>query len=407
MGSSQNVSRLDTRQQYFHLIDKRKRRYARQNSLHLSFSLLVGPTQDWKQPVLSALAGTDAECHWAYWPGDIRRLVWEWNVGKDVKWRSNVLWFDYLVASNSGFQPANANDEQSASISPLFRSNMHAKSLLDYLREHFCYKNIHSNAISALIHTFAASFERFYIDTAAKWRETEAQLAVDIVEMQDFERVAGEIKCFVEVAVVAFQSYYGGEEFGRMIKERAVDARELIIEEIMRTRVYDTMLCIYAAANHSKEAVYMQKVKEMWGLSCADLGINPLFCIDSNESAGYRPAIEALREITAATSPMSKMNIVILTTRKLCECVDEHWKESPTVAAEHLVINADQILSIFTYLVVKARVRNLMAHVAMVIEFVKQDVQHGPFGYYLATLEAAIEHVLIYPTDGSTASTNP
>lgn len=398
MGSSQNVSSLSTRQQYLHLIDKRKRRYARQNSLHLSISLLVGSTQDWKQPVVCALLAASSQCSWAYWPGDLRRLVWEWNVGEDFKWRSNVLWFDYLKTSKTGLQPEKAIDCHSVSISPLFRSNMHAKSLLDYLHSHLSYLNLHSNAIAALIHTFAESFERFYLDTAAKWREAEAELAVDIVEMEDFRRVLREVWCFVEVAVVAFEGYYGGEEFGRLVKTRAVDSRELIIEEVMKTRVHSTLLRIYEAANASRESLYQQKLKDLSGLTCTDLGISPLFCLDSG---GYQSAIEALREVAAVTGPMAKMTQVMVTTRRLCECVDLRWKDCP-VPADRLVINADQILSIFTYIVVKARVRNLMAQVAMIVEFVKQDVQQGPYGYYLATLEAAIEHVLVYSSDGST-----
>ena len=355
---------------------------------------------------MCALLAADSQCSWAYWPADLRRLVWEWNVGKDSKWRSNVLWFDYFKASKGGLQPENTLDSGSASISPLFRSNMHAKSLLDYLHSHLSYLNTHTNAISALIHTFAESFERFYLDTAAKWREAEAELAVDIVEMEDFRRVVREIRCFVEVAAVAFESYYGGEEFGRLVKDRAVDSRELIVEEIMKTRVHDTLLRIYEAANASKEALYQQKLKDLANLTGRDLGIDPIFCLDSAISAGYRGAIDALRELATVTGPLAKMSQVIATTRRLCECVDLHWKDS-NVPADRLVINADQILSIFTYIVVKARVRNLMAQVAMIVEFVKRDVQQGPFGYYLATLEAAIEHVLVYPSNGSAASTNP
>lgn len=385
MGSSQNVSPLSTRQQYLRLIDKRKRRYARQNSLHLSISLLVGSTQDWKQPVARALLAASSQCSWAYWPSDLRRLVWDWNAGQDSKWRSNVLWFDYLKASKSEFHPEKA------------------KSLLDYLRSHLSYLNLHTNAIAALIHGFAGSFERFYVDTAAMWREGEAELAVDIMEMEDFRRVLREILCFVEVAAVAFEGYYGGEEFGRLVKSRAVDSRELILEEIMKTRVHSTLLRIYEAANASREALYLQKLKDLSDLTCADLGISPLFCLDT---AGYQSAIEALRELAAVTGPMAKMTQVMVTTRRLCECVDLRWKDCP-VPADRLVINADQILSIFTYIVVKARVRNLMAQVAMIVEFVKPDVQQGPIGYYLATLEAAIEHVLIYPSNGSAASTNP
>lgn len=396
MGNSQDIPNQSARQQYLQLLEKRKHRYARQNTLHLSIS----PLKDWKRPIISALETSETEYIWAYWPLDLRKLVWEWNYSNDSKWRSNMLWFDYLnthkTTTNTEIQP------QNRLISPLFSTDMQAKSLLDYIRSHICYKNKHSNVISGLICAFAESFQRFYTDVAGGKEE---ELAVDIVEMADFRRVICEIKRFVEVLLVSFESYYGGEELGQLIKRRAVDIVAVLTDEVMHTGVYHTLLRIYSAANAEKETRYQQKIKENALISCEEMGISYYFCIDSNpESEGYTPAIDLLRTLTAVTSPLAKLEIVIKTTKKLCECVDLYWT-GRDVQAEQLVINADMILSIFSYIVVKARVRNLMGHVALMVEFVKEDVQNGPFGYYLATLEAAVEHICVFPSSHSNAST--
>ena len=60
---------------------------------------------------------------------------------------------------------------------------------------------------------------------------------------------------------------------------------------------------------------------------------------------------------------------------------------------ENLVIDADQILSIFLYIVIKAKVMNLKGHVNLIYDFGRKIIQNGQMGYYVTTIEACILQV--------------
>ena len=59
-----------------------------------------------------------------------------------------------------------------------------------------------------------------------------------------------------------------------------------------------------------------------------------------------------------------------------------------------MVINADQILSVFIYIVLQARIANFNSHVRLINEFVSKEVLTGNGGFYAATTAASLEHIL-------------
>ena len=66
---------------------------------------------------------------------------------------------------------------------------------------------------------------------------------------------------------------------------------------------------------------------------------------------------------------------------------------------ENLIIDADQILSIFLYIVLKAKVFNLKGHVNLIYDFGRKVVQNGQMGYYVTTIEACIMQVEAMSSD--------
>jgi hypothetical protein len=149
--------------------------------------------------------------------------------------------------------------------------------------------------------------------------------------------------------------------------------------------------------NQEYERNYREKIEQYSDLTCADLGIEKKFQIDSvsvsGQNNGYDKAINKLRELEINYSPLRKLGIIISTTRLICECVDDYWKDDPSMNKENLVIDADQILSIFLYIVIKAKVWNLKGHVGLIYDFGRKIVQNGQMGYYVTTIEACIMQV--------------
>ena len=58
-------------------------------------------------------------------------------------------------------------------------------------------------------------------------------------------------------------------------------------------------------------------------------------------------------------------------------------------------LNADEILSIFIYLVAQAKIENIISECEFIKMFSTENAMNSLSGYYLVTLEAAFSHFLM------------
>jgi Vacuolar sorting protein 9 (VPS9) domain len=332
----------------------------------------------------------------AQWPKKLIESTKAWNTMKDHKWRSNVLWYDYLQSYK---KPSTVTKPTMTTIlyAPVHSSNpnsFEAQSLLDFLHEHFIYKKEHY--IAYMISKFNYFFikEHLNIDSNSPISTTEAIIKSQI--FTSLSKLVEEVKCFVMLVLQSMIHYYGGV-VSKIIQEKPGEMYDLILEEVFTDSLQHCLLKAFYETNKDCDVNYREKIEKYSNLSCADLGIDLNFQIDlprTNEvEVGYAKAISKLREIEYNYSPLKKLDVIIATTRIICECVDDYWKNDPNMRKENLTIDADQILSIFLYIVIKAKVMNLKGHLNLIYDFGRKIVQNGQMGYYVTTIEACIIQV--------------
>jgi hypothetical protein len=85
---------------------------------------------------------------------------------------------------------------------------------------------------------------------------------------------------------------------------------------------------------------------------------------------------------------------------QVCWCVDRFYARACFARggwrpkAEELCINADDLLSLVSFILVKSQAANLVSEAAFIEDFISRPMKMHMPGYFLATLQAAIELVL-------------
>ena len=246
---------------------------------------------------------------------------------KDHKWRSNVLWYDYLQSYKSHYneiKPTRTSIRHAPSISKNSNS-FEAQSLYDFLHEHFVQPKEH------FIAYMIGKFNLYFIEEHLEPNENSSRSLQTIIDHPQqatpLNRLVEEIKAFVLLVLQSMIHYYGGV-VSKMIEEKPGEMYDLILEEVFTDGLQDCLLHTFFQVNREIEKNYREKIEIYSNLRCSDLGIEPKFQIDEIRDkvsvAGYEKAICKLKELESSYSPLKKLDIIIATTRMICECVDDY-----------------------------------------------------------------------------------
>jgi hypothetical protein len=390
MGPKQSQQRDKVKQGYLKIIKSKKQEYYKKNEEILNSSdFKVLSKQNWKEFIMQEIELVKAKIPNKPWPSLISELVADWNTVKDYKWRSNVLWYDYLQSYkvNTAQDPTPVTTIDLPTGSAELTNSFEAQNLIDFLHGHF--QNTQEHFIAVMIAKFNEIFISHYMENG--------ELTSFVLESpkDNLLGMCEDVKEFVLLTLQAMVHYYGGV-VAKMIQDKPGEMYDLMIGEVFTDQLQICLLKGYRLVNRTNFETYLQKLQDYEMIKCADLGIHRYFQLDvdlGKGNKGYGKAVEKLREIEKQFSPLKKLSVVVQCSRTLCECVDEYWKDDVSVSKEDLVISADQILSIFLYIVFKARIPDLAGHVQMICEFGRKIIQNGSMGYYVTTLEACVEQV--------------
>ena len=109
---------------------------------------------------------------------------------------------------------------------------------------------------------------------------------------------------------------------------------------------------------------------------------------------GYKSAIQLLKSLKHNKSPFNKIMIIALISKEITKCVDNYWEGMDNYISNSLLnINADQLIPIFIYIIINSQMPELLIHNKIINEFTTKTTKQSTIGYYLITLEAAIEYI--------------
>ncbi|KAL5615575.1 uncharacterized protein BROUX77_001412 [Berkeleyomyces rouxiae] len=148
------------------------------------------------------------------------------------------------------------------------------------------------------------------------------------------------------------------------------------------------------------DKVLEAKIRQMAHIDVSQLGIS--ICGDAMAKhelvKQLGRAVEEFRKISSAMSPQEMLGL-LLSTMKLTTALTQSSKVGGSQSQGEkpiITINADTLVSLLLFVVIRAQVKNLQARLVYIRNFIYlEDIDTGEMGYALSTFEAVLAYLSI------------
>jgi len=115
----------------------------------------------------------------------------------------------------------------------------------------------------------------------------------------------------------------------------------------------------------------------------------------SVKTDSYCKAITTLKRINKTFIPYEKMMIIASISNEIASCINDFWEDMKDVISTSLLnINADELMTIFIYILIKSEINDLLVHSKIIKDFTTSATRSSVIGYYYTTLEASLCFIL-------------
>ena len=115
---------------------------------------------------------------------------------------------------------------------------------------------------------------------------------------------------------------------------------------------------------------------------------------NSNIRLPYETAIQLLKQIERYKAPFEKMLIFASLGNEIKSCIDDFWKHMDGYfKSEILGVEAEQLMTIFIYIIAKAQINDILVHCKMIQLFTTSMIKSSMIGYYYSNAEASVKYI--------------
>ncbi|XP_047457325.1 alsin-like isoform X2 [Mugil cephalus] len=167
---------------------------------------------------------------------------------------------------------------------------------------------------------------------------------------------------------------------------------------LLLPRLYPPLFTLYSLEEEREEAQYWERIlqlnKQPDQSLLSSLGVQEKFwplwrsilgekkqIVPSSKDACFASAVETLQQISTTFTPSDKLLVIQKTFEEL------NLEIKPLLVGDYLWC-MDDLLPLFIYVVVRARIRNLGAEVNLIDDLMDPNIQHGELGLMFTTLKA-------------------
>lgn len=172
------------------------------------------------------------------------------------------------------------------------------------------------------------------------------------------------------------------------------------------TSTINSLLTTYDA---NINALYQQNLKLMKGrppefykiteaLQLNEISVNHMrqknaFIKEKKYGVPYLKAIQYFKQIQTVRSPIHKLKVIVSTSRLIDQCIREFYESNQHILQKIQHYDADQILSIFLYIIGVCQYADLYRDVLLIEKTIHKDTLNSASGYMLTTVKGCIYHI--------------
>lgn len=171
---------------------------------------------------------------------------------------------------------------------------------------------------------------------------------------------------------------------------------ERLIERYVTENVHHLIFPRIASLKRPDDLELEAKIRQMDHINLSQLGVvidgGPQMTHDVIARLGL--AVEEFRKMSNAASPQEMLNILLSTTKAATQLTDPAIAGEAASEKQIMTINADTLVSLLLYVVIKAQIKHLQARLIYIRHFIFiEDVDSGELGYALSTFEAVMSYL--------------
>ncbi|OTA82308.1 hypothetical protein M434DRAFT_37189 [Hypoxylon sp. CO27-5] len=247
-------------------------------------------------------------------------------------------------------------------------------------------KRVRSNSLSA---------RRASIDDQSSARVTEnfyAEDDEDVMRASLETAVTNAIDLFQSVDKQQLSMLGATTELTGPVVERLI---ERYVSENVHNLIWPRLAAMRRPDDHELEA----KIRQMEFIDISQLGIfiegGPRAKHELTVRLGH--AVEEFRKMSSAMSPQEMMEILLSTMKAATQLTEQQKPNAESTSTSEkpvLTVNADTLVSLLLFVVIRAGVKHLQARLLYIKHFVFiDDVDSGELGYALSTFEAVLSYL--------------
>ena len=109
----------------------------------------------------------------------------------------------------------------------------------------------------------------------------------------------------------------------------------------------------------------------------------------------YSLAIKYLRQIYSYKVPLEKLIIISYLSILITQSVENYWSNiNEDIPSNFLNLDADEIMSIYLYIIYKLDSSSILAHLEIIKHFTTNYTKQTVLGYYYSTFEGCLRYIL-------------
>ncbi|KAK6166700.1 hypothetical protein SNE40_023334 [Patella caerulea] len=162
------------------------------------------------------------------------------------------------------------------------------------------------------------------------------------------------------------------------------ESLKVAVETYLMNSIHKKLFRVITASLASQDAEINKLTRNMIDLQLQDMGIRKVF------SQNIPPAKKELSKLNQYSTPLGRLFCI----KRVVASLTRPSRQSSQSSSEDSLMTTDDFLPILIFLIIKSEIPNWLANLAYMQHFhLAKSNSDDEFGFYLASVEAALEHI--------------